>query len=234
MIKATYIEHMGDDISVLNAARVSFNKETTFTYKSEEEEFFSIKDPFGEDLYLSKNDYRLINFLAREKHLLPFRHPQISLHIKAPVFLIRQLDKHQVGFSTSEISRRYIDAEPVFYTPDVLRYRAEDKKQGSGEDIKGRSWILDAVRDNNEETLNTYNWLLEKGVAPELARIVLPQNMVTEQIKTGSLLGWWHLYQLRSAPDAQKEIQILANQISEIIKPLYLQSWLALERHNVQ
>lgn len=92
MIKATYIEHMGDDISVLNAARVSFNKETTFTYKSEEEEFFSKTDPFGDDLYISKNDHRLINFLAREKHVLPFRHPQVSLHIKAPIFVIRQLD----------------------------------------------------------------------------------------------------------------------------------------------
>ena len=94
MIKATYIEHMGNDISVLNAARVSFNKETTFTYKNEgeEEQFFSKTDPFGDDLFLTKGDYKLINFLAREKHLLPFRHPQVSLHIKAPIFVIRQLD----------------------------------------------------------------------------------------------------------------------------------------------
>lgn len=233
-----FMDKSGSDLLVVNAARCSFDKESEWVVKEDEENIWH---------ELNDKDKKLINYLAKHKHVLPFRHPQITLRIEAPIFVIRQLDKHQVGFSTSEVSRRYIDSEPVFFAPDEWRERARDKKQGSGDktiEHLGRAWLWDGEEEFNPDdkvsaaheylmlqSMYLYNSMLSANVAPEQARMVLPQNMMTTQVKTGSLLGWFHLYQLRSAPDAQKEIRDLAELIKDEIEYLYPESWKALEEH---
>ena len=197
------VSFSGDDLLVVNAARTSFDKQ------SDE---------------LNEKDIKLINFLAREKHVLPFRHPQITLRIEAPIFVLRQLDKHQVGFSTSEISRRYITSEPTFFFPKEWRKKADNVKQGSSDETVEDVYWPDSVKFAEAQ----YFELMKRGVCPEQARMILPQNMMTTQIKTGSLLGWHHLYQLRADPHAQKEIRDLAELIRGIIQPLYPISWKAL------
>lgn len=238
MIEVSYIEHMGSDLSVVNAARVSFNK------KSEWEEA-GFEETVEEDsrvitlypiLKLSEKDTKLLNYLAKHKHFLPFRHPQVSLHIKAPIFVFRQLDKSQVGFSASEISRRYVDTTPEMFMPDKWRKRAENVKQGSSdEEVTSMRYgtlltqtPTQAAERLYEHALHTYEEMLDAGVAPEQARMVLPQAMITEQYKTGSLLGWHHLVSLRKDAHAQKEIQEVAIQIEEIMMNLFPKSWEAL------
>jgi thymidylate synthase (FAD) len=152
----------------------------------------------------------------------------ITLRETVPIFVARQRFKHTVGFSYNEVSRRYVDSDPEFYVPETLRYAVKDKKQGSGEKIEGRSWILEGYKDSVAESLNTYKWLLEKGVCPEQARMVLPQSMYTSYYVTGSLAAFARAYKLRIQPDAQVEIQELAKQWGEVIEPLFPVSWEAL------
>lgn len=210
-----YMTHSGDDLLVVNAARTSFDKQST---------------------ELSEGDKKLINFLAREKHVLPFRHPQVTLRVYAPLFVIRQLDKHQVGFSTSEVSRRYVTTGLEFYEPESFRMRPENMKQGSVElEEEPPFWDQDnrtVLRDAYHAAESHYSILTSNGVAPEQARMVLPQSMYTTQVKTGSLLGWHHLVQLRTAPDAQKEVQIIARLIEETVGNLYPVSWEALSKYS--
>jgi thymidylate synthase (FAD) len=226
VIEVSYIEHMGTDWTVCNAARTSFAKRASE--------------------YSEEKNIELLNYLAKHKHFLPFRHPQISLHIKAPIFVIRQIDKHQVGFSTSEISRRYVDTEPEMFLPDKWRKRADNVKQGSlneGVDLYNKyvwteepeygwdDYTVQEMLDEHWERSNLlYNRLISSyvGVAPEQARMILPQAMVTEQYKTGSLFGWFHLVSLRKEEHAQKEAQDLATQVEEIIAPLFPEAWKAL------
>lgn len=260
MIQATFIDKMGDDLTVVNAARVSFDKQSSWvqreeiidysgkeiTYRYGKREFpaeYDYFEPYAlksfsesgrqlSELMLSLRDIRLLNFLAREKHLLPFRHPQVSIHIKAPLFVLRQLDKHQVGFSTSEISRRYVSTIPEFYQPKDWRGKPVDKKQGSDGVVKHSDHWVTEIDIYTSFVLKMYSDMLEDGVAPEMARMILPQNMVSEQIKTGSLLGWWHVVKMRTAPDAQYEIRVLAKQIEEIASKLFPESWGALKKHD--
>lgn len=203
-MEATYLGHYGDDLAVVNAARVSFGKR---------------KEVFD------KGDERLINYLVRHGHVLPFRHPHISFHFKAPIFVARQLVKHQVGMSWSEISRRYV-AGSEFFMPEFFRQKAEDKKQGS----------LDVEMEDGEEWTNKFYWLSKKattvyeealaaGMAPEQARMILPLNSYTEWHWTGSLLAWAHLWKLRVAPDAQKETQDCVRQIGPKMTELFPVSW---------
>ena len=206
--------HHGNDLLVVNAARTSFDKQSD---------------------KLDEKDIKLINFLAREGHWLPFRHPQVTLRIYAPIFVFRQLDKHQVGFSTSEISRRYVTNSIHCFEPDTFRVRPENIKQGSVEpenpewwwDQENRGLYVDAVF----LAIDSYNKLLDNGVAPEQARAVLPQAMYTTQVKTGSLLGWGHLVKLRTEDHAQKEIKDLAVMIEETISNLYPVSWKAIREY---
>lgn len=208
-MKATYLTHMGDDLMVANAARTSLGKHHT--------EF-------------TEADAKLIRYLARHHHNNPFFHPQIQLHIKAPIFVVRQWRTHQVGFARSEVSRRYVDSEPEFYMPEVWRERAEGVKQGSGGAISplsnemARSIALTIM----EKSAATYTGLLSIGVAPEQARMVLPESLYTEWVETGSLYAYAHLCALRLAQDAQDETRQLAQQVAAIIEPLYPESWSAL------
>ena len=206
---------MGSDVAVVNAARVSFNKRIT---------------------KLRESDKKLIAYLARHGHWTPFGHAQLSFRISAPVFVARQLGKHQVGLVWNEVSRRYVDSGVSFHTPQVWRKKAEDKKQGSSDEIIMQDDFLFA---NYEKLLKAsellYAILLEKGAAPEQARMVLPQSMMTEWIWTGSLAAFARVVKLRDHADAQKECQEVAQLISEEVKKTenFKVSWEVLTCSNI-
>jgi len=202
---------MGNDLSVVNAARVSFGK------KSE----MDMSDPFGPP-QLKEKDAKLIRYLADHSHISPFGHCFISVHVKSPGFVARQLVKHKF-LRWNEISRRYVDNEPEFYIPDGWRGRSADKKQGSEGIVDVGDW-----GDANWACLKAYNDLLEIGVAPEQARMVLPQSMMTEWYWSGSLDAFADMCRLRLKSDAQQETREVAMQVYEIIEPLFPVSWEAL------
>ena len=216
-IKVTYVDHMGSDLSVVNSARVSFGKAHT--------EFDT------------KRDSKLIRFLAREKHTSPFGHAFASFHVKAPIFVARQLVKHKF-LRWNEISRRYVDDEPEFYTPEVWRGRSADKKQGS-DGVVSEVWFKDygenyksdigfAVSAKADADRMFYESLIEGGVAPEQARMVLPQSTITEWYWSGSLDAFADMCKLRCASDTQYESRVVADQISEKMSELFPVSWTAL------
>ena len=215
MIKATYIDHMGSDLTVANAARVSFGK------TSEMED-----DPWGPPRLKSKDD-KLIRYLAKHKHISPFGHCFASFHVKAPIFVARQLVKHKF-LRWNEISRRYVDDEPEFYVPDVWRGRSADKKQGSEGEVKLGALDDAIVSDSPYEALCAYKALLQAGVAPEQARMVLPQSTMTEWYWSGSLDAFADMCRLRCKPDTQAETRIVADQINTIMQPLFPVAWEAL------
>jgi len=210
MIKATYINHMGNDLTVANAARVSFGK------TSEMED-----DPWGPPK-LKKKDDRLIRYLAKHKHISPFGHCFASFHVKAPIFVARQLVKHKF-LRWNEISRRYVDDEPELYTPYAWRGRSADKKQGSEGVVNVGDW-----GSSGWAALKAYKDLLDHGVAPEQARMELPQSTMTEWYWSGSLDAFARMCVLRCASDTQAETRIVADQISDKMKELFPVSWEAL------
>ena len=213
----TFVDSMGDDISVVNAARVSFGK------KSEALGHSGIAD--GPMVPILKDqDVRLIKYLAKHKHLSPFNHTFATLHVKAPVFVARQLVKHEY-MPWNEISRRYVDDEPEFYTPDNWRGRADNVKQGSGGVVYPDA---DLEKSNNDVALNTYDQLLDAGVAPEQARMVLPQSTMTEWYWSGTLGAFAKMCKLRCASDTQYETRLVADNISEKLMELYPVSFKAL------
>ena len=209
------IDHMGTDASVVNAARVSFGKR--------------IKE-------MSEGDTKLIRYLAKHNHWSPFGHASVQFRIKAPVFVARQLVKHQVGLTWNEISRRYVEHEPEFYEVDKWRGKPINKKQGSSEEEI--EWV-----DGNEEVSTTslqteiealaeynYNWMLRAGVAPEQARMILPQSMMTEWYWSGTLYAFARICNLRCAEDAQYETRIVANLIDKECEQLFPISWTELRK----
>ena len=210
MIKATYINHMGNDLTVANAARVSFGK------TSEMED-----NPWGPPNLKAKDD-KLIRYLAEHKHKSPFNHAFATFHVKAPIFVARQLVKHEY-MPWNEISRRYVDDEPEFYVPDVWRGRSADKKQGSEGVVDVGDW-----GDTNWACLTAYKDLLEHGVAPEQARMVLPQSTMTEWYWSGSLFAFAKMCNLRCKPDTQAETREVARQIDHKMIELFPVSWDAL------
>ena len=199
------VDYMGSDLTVVNAARVSFNK-----HREE----------------MTAGDEKLIAYLARHGHWTPFGHPQLQFRILAPIFVARQLVKHQVGLVWNEISRRYVDSVPTFYVTDKWRNRAEDKKQGSGEELiplKGKDY--DYIHKGIQAAVDAYDHLLKLGVAPEQARMVLPQSMYTEWYWTGSLFAFARVCKLRLSPDAQEETRNIAEQIYNHVEMKYPISW---------
>lgn len=216
-MKAEYINHMGDDLTVVNAARVSFDKQSEWNE--------NVNEKFELSKSLSERDSRLLHYLGSHNHWTPFSHPQITLRETVPIFVSRQRFKHVVGFSYNEVSRRYVDSDPEFYTPKVWRGRAENKKQGSSDEEIKVPWLHDRWFEHH---LALYKDLLHDGVAPEQARMVLPQSMYTSYYVTGSLAAWARAYNLRSSEDAQSEIRELASQWKDIIEPLYPVSWKVL------
>jgi len=223
MIEATYVDHMGSDLSVVNAARVSFGKKSeAHSWKWADEGANSLK---GKPMMpvLSDKDTKLIRYLATHNHISPFGHCFASFHIKAPVFVARQLVKHKF-LRWNEISRRYVDDEPEFYMPDVWRGRSADKKQGSEGEVSC------PVRPEMlyKDAIESYNTMLEAGVCPEQARMVLPQSTMTEWYWSGSLDAFSDMCLLRCANDTQVETQKVAAQISVKMHELFPVSWMAL------
>jgi thymidylate synthase (FAD) len=224
MIEVTYVNHMGDDLSVVNAARVSFGKKSDYMMRIHN----------GEAKVLQHKDDRLIKYLAKHKHKSPFNHTFTTFHVKAPVFVARQLVKHEY-MPWNEISRRYVDSEPELYEPDVWRGRSADKKQGSEgvvilyEDHQMRQAYHPT--EINVYSLETYNYLLEQGVAPEQARMVLPQSMMTEWYWSGTLYAFAKMCGLRLKEDTQAETRIVAEKIEDVMAKLYPVSWEALRMY---
>lgn len=217
--QVTLIDTMGSDLSVVNAARVSFDKESEW-------------DGTAFDPCLSEKDKKLIRYLAKHNHWSPFSHVTASFRIKAPIFVARQLAKHQVGFSWNEVSRRYVDSEPEFFFPSAFRKRAENVKQGSSDEVftglgyaSGLSIPDKLARQATLTALTSYNTMLEQGVCPEQARMVLPQNTMTEWIWTGSLYGWARMCQLRLDPHTQVETQVIAKKVSNFLEDYFPVSW---------
>lgn len=203
------IDWMGSDLTVVNAARVSFNKR---------------KDE------LDEGDEKLINYLARHNHWTPFAHPQVQFHIKAPIFVRTQLFKHKVGMVENEISRRYVDFEPDFYTPNYWRERPDKSiKQGSGDkEIEGKERVYDMYKQAVNLARDTYDVALIEGLAPEIARGILPQCMYTEWYWTGSLASLARVALQRSDNNAQEETQHYAFAIDDIMSELFPVAWRAL------
>ena len=201
---------MGNDLMVVNAARVSFAKESR--------EF-------------KEQDGKLIQYLATHGHVSPFFHPQIQFRIHMPIFVAREWYRHQIGFSRNEVSRRYVSDKPECWIPDEAEFRARDPnaKQGSSDKIvkdhRAASIMFEQCVNN---ALDTYEELLKMNVAPEIARCVLPQSMYTEFIETGSLAAYARLFKLRTSPDAQREIQKYAREIGAILEEKFPVSWKAL------
>ena len=199
------IDSMGTDLTVVNAARVSFDKH--------HEEF-------------TKGDEKLIAYLAKHGHWTPFGHPQLQFRIYAPIFVARQLVKHQVGLVWNEVSRRYVDSKPHFYITDKWRIRANDKKQGSGNElIKLDFSAYEDIQKVHQMAVEVYSSLLLRGITPAQARMVLPQSMYTEWYWTGSLYAFARICKLRISDDAQKETKEIALMISNLIEPKFPISW---------
>lgn len=216
-MKVELIDHMGSDLTVVNAARVSFNKESEWltnppTYLDTVETAVTA---------LSDKDAKLIKYLAKHKHWTPFSHPQLTFRIKAPIFVARQLFKHKVGLTENEVSRRYVDSYPEFFFP-VFRKRAENKKQGSLDEFPDKLEECERILLITQEVAyQGYKKLLEHGVCPEQARMVLPQSMYTEWYWTGSLAAFARVCQLRLDPHAQKETQEIAAGIHLHLKEIF-------------
>lgn len=216
-----YIDHMGDDLRVVNAARVSFNKKSEWEHP----------DSHVPANILSEKDRKLIKYLAEHDHWTPFAHPQITLHIKCPIAIRAQLGKHQVGLVMNEISRRYVSYEPDLYYPFFRGKPTNGAKQGSEDfiqDPKVKLTIDKIYRDSSESAIEAYNNLLEAGVAPEQARFVLPQGVYTEWYWSGSLSAYARIYTQRIHPQAQWEVREFAKGIAQIIEPLFPESWSVL------
>ena len=208
-MKVELIDKMGDDISVVNAARVSYSKQSkTFTLKDE----------------------KLIKYLAEHEHWSPFAHASMQFRIKAPIFVARQLVKHQVGLVWNEVSRRYVDFPPELYRPEAWRGRPMNSKQGSDGAVELGQTIDHNLETTMQSCLILYNTLIQKGVAPEQARMVLPQSMMTEWYWSGTVYAFARVCNLRCKPDTQKETQDVANEIDKLAKDAFPHSWKYLRK----
>lgn len=224
-MKVTLLKSADADIDVVNAARVSFAKKSGELSPG----------------VLSYKDINLIRYLAEHNHVIPFAHPQIRMHLEVPLFILRQLERHKIGaISTekdvpqSEVSRRYVSGDPTFYKPDYWRPSAANKKQGSLDEQHPFSGDYQEIGENIYIACSTYyKQMIDDGICPEQARMILPQAMYTEVIITGSLLYWARVYNQRSDEHAQKEVQLVAAQIDEIMTPLFPVSWKFLKEYKI-
>lgn len=240
-MKVDLIDHMGSDLTVVNAARVSFDKESAplhFEHPTALETDWRSHPPHIVPV-LNERDQKLINYLATHEHWTPFGHCQVQFRIKAPIFVARQLARHQIGLVWNEVSRRYVDSEPEFYYPEAWRKRAENKKQGSSEETlcetngDGSEYSYAEYADEQYKDAvigceMAYERLLALDVAPEIARMVLPQSMYTEWYWTGSLAAFARICKQRLDPHAQYETRVVAVEIDRHMSKLFPFSWAAL------
>jgi thymidylate synthase (FAD) len=211
-MKVDLVDFAGGDLSVVNSARVSFNKEVN---------------------ELGEGDAKLINYLAKHYHDTPFRHNFIQLRCSVPLFLARQLAKHQAGLTWNELSRRYVDDTPEFYEPDAWRKRPDASiKQGSGGRHPYNPKWQRHYAGHIDRCVAMYEEMLADGIAPEMARMVLPQSMVVNFIWSGNLLAFYHVYNLRSGEGAQEEAKVFASLLKDAIFPAFPKSWQALQKRD--
>lgn len=206
--KVELLETFGSDLTVVNAARVSLGKHV---------------DEFTE------RDAKLCKYLADHDHISPFFHPQARFRLKMPIWMAREWFRHTIGFARNEVSRRYVDEPPTFHIPEFVRGRAANKKQGSLDDAHhDNELMMNVIRESTTKSFQYYNGLIGSGVPPEQARMILPQNMMTEFIETGSLAAYARLCKLRLGPDAQKEIQEVAKMVSDALEVKFPATWKVL------
>ena len=217
-MEVTLIDHMGTDLTVVNAARVSMDKES---------EWDQVSFDFHTEPVLCDKDIKLIHYLVRHNHWTPFGHCFAQFRIKAPIFVARQLAKHQVGLVWNEVSRRYVDSPPEFYEPEWWRGRADNVKQGSSRDVVCSGWN-DLYRDAYYTCYGLYRGMITNGVCPEQARMVLPQSMMTEWYWSGSLAAWARVCKLRLDLHSQLETQEIAQDLADHLADLFPVSWSAL------
>lgn len=210
-ISVQLVDHMGSDLSVVNAARVSFDKESDWQIGFDGKQ-------------LNDADCKLISYLATHNHWSPFSHAFASFRIKAPIFVARQLVKHTVGLAWNEVSRRYVSTEPEFYLPDYWRKSASNVKQGSSDEAVASEFV-GSVASLMRDSLIQYTVMIQEGVCAEQARMVLPQNTMTEWIWSGSLYAFARVCNLRLDSHTQKETQKVAQHISDCLKTLFPVSW---------
>lgn len=203
------LETFGNDLTVVNAARVSFHKEST---------------------EMTLHDNKLISYLAKHNHTSPFFHPQLRFRIKMPIFVAREWFRHTIGFARNEVSRRYVDTPPEVWFPTEFRERDPKIKQGSKDTTIDTPEVKEVYDTAMRNAIEAYHTLLEQKVAPEIARAVLPLSLYTEFIETGSLAAYARLCKLRLDPTAQKEIREYAQQISDLIEKAFPISWEALRK----
>jgi thymidylate synthase (FAD) len=202
------LETFGNDLTVVNAARVSFHKEST---------------------EMTGRDEKLIHYLADHNHNSPFFHPQLRFRIKMPIFVAREWFRHQIGFARNEVSRRYVDEPPECYVPGIVRARDAKLKQGSkAEGVENNDEAKAFIEESNRIAMEKYDTLLKMGVAPEVCRTVLPQGMMTEFVETGSLSAYQRLCNLRLDPGAQWEIRQYAEILAKMLEDRFPVSWKAL------
>lgn len=216
-----YVDHMGDDLSVVNAARVSYEKSSDWEPEVEE----GLVTPKT----LKQGDKKLISYLTRHNHWTPFGHVQVSLRVKAPISVARQLVKHQVGLVWNEVSRRYVSSSPEFYFPEMIHEAPENSKQGASiHRHKESDATLLLMREMCAAAATVYEELIEEGVAPEEARMILPLNTYTEWVWSGSLAAWARVYKLRADSHTQGATQQFANALGKIVEDIAPVSWKAL------
>lgn len=207
-MKVEHIDHMGNDDSVVNAARVSFAKQA--------------------DQYTADQNARLIKYLARHNHWTPFAHAFVTLRFKAPIAIHAQCVKHQVGFAMNTVSRRYVSDKPELFIPEFRLAPEGSVKQGSGEVHPDNAHWQVNYEDLMNKAVDLYLMMIDGDVAPEQARFVLPQGVMTEWVWSGSLQAWARFYTQRIDPHAQQEIQFLAQEVDKIVGALYPVAWDAL------
>jgi len=226
------IDHMGDDLSVVDSARVSFDKQVN--YDVDEYEEIEYGHTLTQIPIVRPEDEKLIRYLARHNHWTPFGHNSITMKFKAPVFVARQLVKHQTGGVWNEVSRRYVDSVPTFYRPDGWRLRADNLKQGSQEKclegVPDREQY-DIYNEYVEIALDLYQHMLKQKIAPEQARLVLPVSHNTEWYWTGSVAFWSRVCKLRLDSHSQYETRLVAQEIDKHLKKLFPVSWKYLMEH---
>ena len=224
-IKVELLDYMGDDLAVVNAAKVSFSKESEWDFETDYESGV----PVEVREVLAEKDSKLIKYLAKHDHWTPFAHTALKFRVAAPVPIRTQCFKHKIGMVENEESRRYISTIPEIFIPDFFRSKPEGSiKQGSGDAHPLSDTWLEVYRDMTTDAVNAYLQMLEDGVCPEQARFILPQGAIVNWIWTGNLVSFANFYNKRTDVTAQKEVQVVAELVGKEVEKIFPVSWLAL------
>jgi len=224
-ITVDLLDFMGDDLDVVNAAKVSFSKESIWEWKEELE----CGVPVSIEPVLAEKDAKLINYLAKHDHWTPFAHTALKFRVAAPVPIRTQCFKHKIGMVENEESRRYISTTPEIFIPEFFRAKPEGSiKQGSGEEHYDSKFWVGQYDKLVSQCVSLYEELLDDGVCPEQARFILPQGAIVNWIWTGNLVSFANFFNKRTDPNAQREVQVVAELIGKEVENIFPVSWRAL------